>query len=178
VASTAAKRYAQAVFELAKERGALDAWETDLGRLSELVSNRDARDFFASPSVSTERKMAVLDEALAGGSDETRNLVKLLVERNRIEDIPQISALYQAAVRAERGIVFADVTTAEPLNEQETALVREQLKNLIGRDVELRPRVDPSIIGGIIAQVGDQLIDGSVVSQLRRLRTRLATAAR
>ncbi|HEU5430210.1 MAG TPA: ATP synthase F1 subunit delta, partial [Thermomicrobiales bacterium] len=75
-------------------------------------------------------------------------------------------------------IVFADVTTAEPLTAQETALVRQQLKNLVGRDVELRPRVDPSIIGGIIAQVGDQLIDGSVVSQLRRLRTRLATAAR
>ncbi|HET7093855.1 MAG TPA: F0F1 ATP synthase subunit delta [Thermomicrobiales bacterium] len=178
MASTAAKRYAQAVFELAKERGALDAWETDLTRLSELVGNPEARNFFASPSVPSDRKMALLDEALGGGSDETRNLVKLLVERNRIEDIPQISALYQAAVRAERGIVFADVTTAEPLNEQETALVREQLKNLIGRDVELRPRVDPSIIGGIIAQVGDQLIDGSVVSQLRRLRTRLATAAR
>ncbi len=177
MASTAAKRYAQAVFELAKERGALDAWETDLARLTELVSAPEARDFFASPSVPAERKMAVLDEALADRSPETRNLVRLLVERNRIEDIPQISALYQELVRAERGIVFADVTTAEPLNERETQLVREQLKNLVGRDVELRPRVDQSIIGGIIAQVGDQLIDGSVVSQLRRLRNRLATAA-
>ena len=178
MASTAAKRYAQAVFELAKEQGALDAWETDLARLTELVGAPEARDFFASPGVPAERKMAVLDEALADRSSETRNLVRLLVERNRIEDIPQISARYQELVRAERGIVFADVTTAEPLNEQETQLVREQLKNLVGRDVELRPRVDPSIIGGIIAQVGDQLIDGSVVSQLRRLRNRLATAAR
>ncbi len=177
MASTAAKRYAQAVFELAREKGALDAWESDLARLTELVSDREARDFFASPSVPAARKLAVLDEALAGGSPETRNLVRLLVERNRIEDIPQIYALYQEAVRAERGIVFADVTTAEPMDERETALVREQLAKLVGRDVELRPRVDPAIIGGIVAQVGDQLIDGSVVSQLRRLRTRLATAA-
>ena len=68
MASTAAKRYAQAVFELAREKGALDAWESDLARLTELVSDREARDFFANPSVPAARKLAVLDEALAGGS--------------------------------------------------------------------------------------------------------------
>ena len=174
MASGAAKRYAQAVLELAKERGTLDAWHADLARLNELMSNPQATAFFANPSVPAEQKEAILDEALAGGQPEARNLARLLAERGRLEDVPQIFALYEDGLRTERGIVVAEVTTAEPLNPEEQQLVGEHLSRLVGKRVELRSRVDPEIIGGIVARVGDQLIDGSVISRLRRLRARLA----
>jgi F-type H+-transporting ATPase subunit delta len=82
--------------------------------------------------------------------------------------------LFQAMVLEAQGIAIADVTTAEPLDEAGQAVVREQLSKMVGRDVQLRLTTDPAIIGGIVARIGDQLIDGSVINQLRRLRTRLA----
>ena len=176
MASGAAKRYAQAVLGLAKERGTLDAWHADLARLNELMSDPRSVGFFANPGVPEERKRAILDQVLAGAQPEARNLARILVERRRLEIVPQLFALYEDGLRAERGIALAEVTTADPLGPAEQAAVRERLSRLVGKQVELRPRVDESIIGGIVARVGDQLIDGSVISQLRRLRERLGAA--
>ena len=121
MASGAAKRYAQAVLSLAKEQSTLDAWQRDLARLNELMRDEQARDFFANPNVPLERKRAVLDEALAGGQPEARNLAHLLLERRRLEIVPQLYTLYEEGVRAERGIVVADVTTATRLGTREQA---------------------------------------------------------
>ena len=176
MASGAAKRYAQAVLELAKEQGTLDAWHAHLARLNELMSSPQSVGFFANPNVPDERKNDVLRQVLGGAQPEVHNFVRLLAERGRLQDVPQIFALYEDGLRAERGIVVAEVTTAEPLGPIEQELVRERLASLVGRQVEIRSRVDPDIIGGIIARVGDQLIDGSVINQLRRLRARLAAA--
>ncbi len=177
MASGAAKRYAQAVLGLAKERGTLDAWHDDLGRLSELMSDPQAVVFFANPGVPAERKDAVLDQVLANAQPEARNLVRLLSERDRLEIVPQLFALYEDALRAERGIAVAEVTTAEPLGPEEQAAVGERLSRLVGKRIELRLHVDPEIIGGIVARIGDQLIDGSVTSRLQRLRARLVATA-
>ncbi|MCC6313738.1 MAG: ATP synthase F1 subunit delta, partial [Thermomicrobiales bacterium] len=163
-------------FSLAKERGALDAWQTDLERLNELVSDPMAASFLASPSVARGRKLAVIDRVLANAQPEARNLGRLLLERDRLEDVPTILALFEAYVRDERGIAVAEVTTAEPLSPEAQGMVRDRLQQLIGKQIELRLQVDPSIIGGLIASVGDLMIDGSVVSQLRKLRARLASA--
>ncbi len=84
--------------------------------------------------------------------------------------------MFDEAVLAENGIALVDVTTAEPLDDAGQALVREHLARLLGKNIELRLHVDPEIIGGVVAQYGDQVIDGSVVNQLRRLRARLAAA--
>lgn len=177
MASTAAKRYAQAVFELAQEAGTVAAWDDDLARMGAVAEDPVARSYFANPSVSRARRLALLEAVLPADHAEARNLAALLVERDRVGDLPGILEVYRDAVRDLRGIVVADVTTAEPLGPEERELVRSQLAAKVGREVELRERVDPEIIGGIVAQVGDTLIDGSVISQLRRLRTRLATPA-
>ncbi|MDQ3044353.1 MAG: ATP synthase F1 subunit delta, partial [Chloroflexota bacterium] len=112
---------------------------------------------------------------LEGVRPETTNLVKLLAQRQRLEMIPDLYRLFQEAVLEERGIAIAEVTTAEPLGLEEQDLVKRQLKQLVGKDIELRMKTDPEIIGGIIARIGDQLIDGSVINQLRQLRARLAS---
>lgn len=175
MARGAAKRYAQAVLSLAKERGTLDAWHDDLGRLSDLMSDPAAASYFASPNVTEAQKLSAFDQVLAEGRPEARNLVRLLLERDRLDDLPAIAELFEAGVRAERGIVLAQVTTAEPLSPDEQTLVRDRLTAMTGKQVELQLQVDPEIIGGIIARIGDVLVDGSVISQLRRLRARLAT---
>ncbi len=175
MASSAAKRYAQAVFELARERGTLDAWQNDLQRLSELSANPAAAAFLANPSASREEKLAVIDRALAGTQQEARNLGRLLVERDRTADASAIAEMFEEMVRADQGIVVAEVITSEEMSHEGKVLVQRRLEDLVGKKVEMRTVVDPAIIGGIIARVGDTMIDGSVVSQLRKLRTRLAS---
>ena len=86
----------------------------------------------------------------------------------------EIIQLFSEMVMANRGVVLVDVTTADALDDAGKELVRERLKALVGKDVELRLHVDASIIGGIVARIGDQLIDGSVANQLRRLRVQLS----
>ena len=174
MASNAAKRYAQAMASLAKEKGTLDAWQADLAALTELLSNEDADNFFANPNVTDAQKRQVIESVLASGQPDARNLALLLLERGKIGLIPEVHQLFTDARLAERGIAVAEVTTAEPMDNQEQEFVRDRLRRLIGKEIELRTRTDPSIIGGIVARVGDQLIDGSVVAQLRRLRARLA----
>jgi F-type H+-transporting ATPase subunit delta len=177
VASGAAKRYAQAVLDLAKERGTLDAWQADLARFDQLMRDPLAAQFFESPQVPDDRKRAVLEQALAGAQPEARNLARLLSERGRLGDVPRIRELFEEGLLAERGIAIADVTTADELGPAEQAAIGDQLARLVGKQIQLRAQVDPGIIGGIVARVGDQLIDGSVINQLRRLRARLAASA-
>jgi F-type H+-transporting ATPase subunit delta len=173
MASAAAKRYAQAVFGLAREKGNFDAWLSDLARLDALVQDQQAAYYLSSPNVSQTEKQNVLDSSLADSQPEVRNLARLLLQRGRLHSVPDLFEQFQAMVLDAQGIAIADVTTAEPLDEQGQAIVRDRLSRIVGRDVQLRLKTDPTIIGGIVARIGDQLIDGSVLNQLRRLRARL-----
>ena len=178
MASGVAKRYAQAVFSLAKEQGTLGQWHADLALLNDVASNAEAGAFLKNPTADDEKKIALLETFLDKGDEQAqvKNLVKLRVEKQRLDIIPELYQLFEESMLAEQGIVYADVTTAEPLSEAGQTIVQEKLSELIGKQVRLRTKVDPSIIGGIIALVGDQLIDGSVINQLRQLRERLSAA--
>lgn len=174
MASSAAKRYAQALFSLGKERGTLDAWQGDLALLAGLVTDDSIATYLTNPSVTTERKLATLDSVLPQTvQPETRNLTKMLITRNRVTLVPEIREIFDDEVRSERGIVVAHVTTAERLSEAEQALVREKLEGMTGKTIDLTLRIEPDIIGGIIVRVGDQVIDGSVRNKLEKMRTRL-----
>jgi F-type H+-transporting ATPase subunit delta len=174
LASSAAKRYAQALFSLGKERDTLDAWQRDLALLANIVHDDRVADYLTNPSVTADRKLATLNAVLdANVRPETRNLARILVERNRTDLIPEIRELFDDLVRAERGITVADVTTAERLNQDEQELVRQKLESLTGNKVELALHIDPDIIGGIIVRIGDQVIDGSVRNKLEKMRSRL-----
>ena len=179
MASSAAKRYAQAIFSLGTERGTLDAWQSDLTLLANLVGDRAVATYLTNPSVTADRKLATVESVIdANVQPEARNLVRLLIERDRAAMIPEIKELFDDQVRAERGIVVADVTTAEPLSDAERDLVRRKIEDLTGKTVELSLRIDPAIIGGIIIRIGDQVIDGSVRNKLEKLRSRLLAGRR
>lgn len=173
MASGAAKRYVQAIVEIARENQSFEAWERDLARLGEMVGDQQVASYLANPSVQAAEKKKAIDIVLQDAQPEARNLAYLLVERHRTGIIPELVTAFNEAMLAERGIVVADVTTAEPLDETMQAAVRERLGELLGKSVELRLHTDPGIIGGLVAQVGDQVIDGSVQTRLRRLRNRL-----
>ena len=178
MASGVAKRYAQAVFSLAKEQGTLGQWQSDLALLNDVASNAEVSAFLKNPTTDGKQKAALLETVLenGGGQAQAKNLARLLVEKQRLDIIPELYELFEESMLAEQGIVYSDVTTAEPLSEAGQTIVQEKLSELIGKQVRLRTKVDPSIIGGIIALVGDQLIDGSVINQLRQLRERLSAA--
>lgn len=178
MASSVAKRYAEAVFSLAKENGTLSRWQADLALLSDVASDEAAKAFLSNPTGDASAKITFLNAVLDkhDGQKEAKNLAKLLVDRQRLDIIPGLYGIFEEAMLAEQGIVFADVTTAEPLDEAGQEIVRQQLSKFVGKEVQLRLKQDPSIIGGIVALIGDQLIDGSVINQLRRLRARLSAA--
>ena len=178
MASGAAKRYAQAVWSLAKEQDSMSRWRADLVLLNDVVSDPEAYAYLRNPGVSNEAKVGFLERVLAKGSGqaEARNLAQMLVQRGRVDIAPELHRIFEETLLAEQGIVVADVTTAEPLDAELQELVRQRLGAIVGKDVQLRTHVDPAIIGGIVALIGDQLIDGSVVNQLRRLRQRLSAA--
>jgi F-type H+-transporting ATPase subunit delta len=174
LASSAATRYAQAVFSLGKERGTLDVWQSDLTDLATLTGDSRVSSYLSNPSITADTKLATLEASLPSTvQPELRNLAKLLVVRDRTNLIPQIREIFEDQVRAERGITVAQVTTSEPLTADEEALVREKLAAMTGNTIEITATVDPDIIGGIVVRIGDQVIDGSVRNKLERMRTRL-----
>lgn len=174
MASSAATRYAQAVFSLGKERGTLDVWQSDLTDLATLTGDSRVSSYLSNPSITADTKLATLEATLPSTvQPELRNLAKLLVVRGRTNLIPQIREIFEDQVRAERGITVAQVTTSEPLTAEEESLVREKLAAMTGNTIEITATVDPDIIGGIVVRIGDQVIDGSVRNKLERMRTRL-----
>ena len=174
MATNAAKRYAEAVFSLAKERGTFEAWQRDLDQLAQLMEHPQVRVTLESPNVAEAQKAAVIDQVQLGAQPEARNLARLLLTRRRIGIAGQLAELFREQALAELGIVVAEVTTAMPLDKEGEAGIKRKLTEMIGKQVEIRTKVDPDIIGGIVARIGDQLIDGSVASQLRRLGARMA----
>ena len=177
MASGAAKRYTEAVFSIARDKGSFDQWQKDLDTLGNLMKDADASSVFASPKVSQAEKLDVLKAVLKDAQPEAMNLTVLLLERGRLGIAPEMANLFREYALAELGIVVADVTTAVPIDKAAESAIKQRLSALVGKQVEIRTHVDDSIIGGIVARIGDQLIDGSVSTQLRRLRDRLEAGA-
>lgn len=170
MASSAAKRYTQALTEIAQESNTFDAWQRDLDTLAALVSDEEVLNYFQSPSVQVEQKLKTAEVVLADAQPEARTLLRMMIERRRLRLFPEIATLFAEEALAAKGIVMIDVTTADALDDAGEQLVRERLKGIVGKDVELRLHTDANIIGGIVARIGDQVIDGSVLNQLRRMR--------
>ena len=176
--TTAARRYAEAIFELGDESRALEQWQEDLQVLAEVAGDGGVVAALESVKPPLEDRLALLDRALAGMSPLTRNLARLLVSRGRFSLLPQIASVYEEMLDARNNVVRAQVTSAVPLSEDERRDVVERVRALTGAsDVRLEARVDPAIIGGLILRIGDRLIDGSTRARLVQLRRRLAGVA-
>ena len=176
--TTAARRYAEAAFEVATRDGTVDAWRRDLDAAARALGHEAVLRGLMNPAIPLEEREAIVVRALGDEVDRrVVNLVLLLLRRGRVEILPRIAAEFDRLDDRRRGITHATATSAAPLGEEEVRDLASRLERLTGGTVALELAVDPDIIGGIIVRVGDRLIDGSVRGRLERLRTRLVTGA-
>ena len=174
----AGSRYAHALFSIAKERGQTDAWAGQIQKLGSLVDEPGAMRVLTAPGLSIRQKQQAIESVAGPLAREVGALLTLLLERKRIDQLPALAEAFAGLVRQEKGIELAEVTTAVPLNDADRAGVAGWLTRYLGHAVEVRYNVDPEIIGGVVARVGDQLIDGSVRGRLEGLRRTLAGTQR
>jgi len=173
-----AKRYSQAVFEIAVERGELDRWQSDLGRIARLGEDAGLATLLASPKLHFDDKARLLAEPLGDINPLARKLVYLLVARGRLGMAGEITDEYQRLLDNYRGIEQAEVITAVPLDEEDKLRLAERLGAVVGKQVVIKPKVDSSMIGGLVARIGGKLLDGSTRSRLEALKKELSGVAR
>jgi F-type H+-transporting ATPase subunit delta len=207
--TTAARRYAEAAFELAERDATLDAWLAALTAAAEALTLETALRIVDNPAIPLRERQAAVEAILGGRAFESllgraieqlpapevdpttvrrqvaervgrqlTNLVGLLVERRRVALLPKVADAFRRLIYARRNIVEAEVASAAPLTEAERAALRERLARLVGRRVELRERLDPGLLGGLVVRIGDRLYDASVRGRLERLRNRLIAGSR
>jgi len=170
---TAARRYAEAAFEIASADRSIDDWERDLERLQMVLEDPELRVLVEHPAVAYADKERVLRRVAGDVRPEAASLVLLMVRRGRPRAITRMVEHFRALVRRHRGIALAEVRTALPLEESQRTAVTDRLHELTGDEIEITEMVDESLIGGITVRIGDQLYDASVRSRLERLRARL-----
>jgi F-type H+-transporting ATPase subunit delta len=172
---SAGRRYAQAVFELAQSTNQLDLWASDLEVIKLVFEDRAVSIRLENPKVTQDKKVALVSQILKGKiSQPAYSLAILLVNRQRQAFAGAIYTEYNRLLNNLRGIAEAEVTTAVEMDPATEARVIEQLTKITGKQILMTKKVDPSILGGIVARVGDTLIDGSLKSRLQALRKSLA----
>lgn len=173
-----ARRYAQAAFEIALEKDEFDAWHDDLGYLANALESDEFSEFLDAPQVTVSQKIALIDETVGGSiSPLARNLLALLASRNSANLMSSVAEAYQEMLDVHRGIERAEVVSAVPLSDEQQSKVESMLKEMVGKDISLTVRVEPEILGGFVARVGDKLIDGSTRTKLEGLRRELIQQA-
>jgi F-type H+-transporting ATPase subunit delta len=172
----AARSYAKALFELAKERQQTDPTGRELASVTDVVSgDPELRQFLARPGVSATAKRAVADEIAQrlGVSKLVHDFVKLVADHGRGEQLPDIADAYRDLVDADSGRVRARVRSAIVLTEQERTTLASRLGAALGKTVVVEDRVDRELLGGLVAEVGSLVADGSLDGQLARIKDRL-----
>ena len=173
--ATSSRRLAQAAFEVALAREGIDRWEKDLADVQALLLNEDFAAMLESPQVPARVKLDGVDMLLRDVSLRVRNFVGVLVTRGQTRRFEAIFEEFRRLADDRRGIARAEVVTAVPLDHEWRGRVVQGLETIVGKKVILTERVDPAIIAGVVARVGDRLIDGSARARLRDLRGALAT---
>ncbi|HET9613229.1 MAG TPA: ATP synthase F1 subunit delta [Candidatus Limnocylindrales bacterium] len=175
---SAPRRYAEAAFEIGQRDDTIETWRRDLDQAADtLGEGSELLGVLANPALPLEGRREVVGRVYGGLSEKARNLLLVLVQRGRIEQLPRIAAEFRRLDDQRQGIVHATVTSAAPLNDTELRALTARLEQMTGKRVALQAGVDESLLGGLIVRVGDRLIDGSVRGRLERLRTQLASGA-
>jgi len=180
VFSEVAEPYAQALMALAKDQGLTEQFGTDVAFLLDaLTSSDDLAGFLANPLMGVDVKKCVLSQLSTDRvSPLMQSFLMLLVDKNRIMYLADVLQQYQVLLRELTQTVLAEVTAAVELSDQQKDAIRQKVIGLTGaRQVELSINVDPAILGGLVIQVGSQIIDASLRGQLRRIGMQLGATA-
>lgn len=172
-----ARRYAKALYDLAREGGQTEAIGREFEQVAAVLSKEArARDVLTRPWIkpADRRAVAATVAQKAGGRKLVQDFVGLVAERGRADHLPEIAAAYRTLVDAEHGRVRAQVRTAVALTDQEKQELAARLQRALGKKIMVEEQVDATLLGGFIAQVGSLILDGSLDGQLARVRQRLA----
>ncbi len=173
-----AEVYARAVFEVAVENDALDRVRDELGEFADALNeSRELQVFLFSPYFSTKEKSEGLDKAISGADETFVNFLELLVEKHRMPALFRIRRAFDARWQEENKLLPVQVTSAVDLDEKLVQGIGERIQEQTGRKVDLSSNVDPDVLGGLVLQVGNMVLDASVRSRLERLRKQVAAAA-
>jgi F-type H+-transporting ATPase subunit delta len=170
---SAAKRYAEAVLELAEESRAIEEWTAALDRIVSALS-REALRLLSAPSFPLTARRAALDGATAGEPAGVRALLQTLLERERIALLPAIARAYHDLLDERKGIEKAVITTAVPLDADQQREIVSRLERATGKRLRASFIVEPALKGGVVLRIGDHQLDGSVRTRLGAMRQQLA----
>jgi F-type H+-transporting ATPase subunit delta len=175
---TAARRYAEAAFEVAMRDGTVETWRAELDAAGEIAADDQVGHLLGNPAVPLETRTAMADSVFGKVvSRPVLNLIGLMLRRGRIEQLSLVAAEFRRLDNARQGITLATATSAAALSPDEIRALTARMEQLTGGRVELDVQVDPSLLGGLVVRIGDRLIDGSVRGRLERLRNQLVSGA-
>jgi F-type H+-transporting ATPase subunit delta len=173
-----ARVYASALFGAAKDKGNLDAIREQLGAFADaLAENHDMQLFFFSPYFSSAEKEDGLKKAVADAEPELLNFLLLLIEKHRMPVLFRIRRQYDALWAKENKRLAVTVTSAVELDPEIADRIGAEIEEQTGNEVELQSQVDPNILGGLVVQVGNMILDTSIRNRLEKLRKSVAQAA-
>jgi F-type H+-transporting ATPase subunit delta len=167
--------YARALFEVARAEGTLDEVEDELFRFARSYESSDAlRNALTDEKIPAAKRQAIVEDLLGGkATSTTTQLVSMVVGSGRGRDLPAIVDKLVARASSAKNLEVAEVRTAVPLTSDQQTRLAAALTNATGKQLNLKVVVDPSVIGGIVATVGDTVIDGSVRTRIDQLKSRL-----
>jgi F-type H+-transporting ATPase subunit delta len=174
----AARVYAEALFEVGRDKGKLDGLQQQLAQFADEVDgNRELQVFFFSPYLSSTEKQEGIERAITGAEPELINFLELLVDKQRMTEIFRIRREFEELWKQENRRIDVTVTSAVELDPAVVEKIGQEVERQTGEEVDLSSKVDGDILGGIVLQVGNMVLDASIRSRLEKLRKSVATAA-
>jgi F-type H+-transporting ATPase subunit delta len=174
----AARVYAEALFEVGRDKGKLDTLQQQLAEFADVVDrNRELQVFFFSPYLSTAEKQEGIERAITGAEPELINFLELLVDKHRMTEVFRIRRELDELWKQENRRIDVTVTSAVELDSAVVEKIGQEVERQTGEKVDLSSQVDGEILGGIVLQVGNMVLDASIRSRLEKLRKSVATAA-
>ncbi len=178
ISTISARRYAQAIFQIAETNKNPDEWQKELHKLAKLMKDREIVNLIDHPKVPFNLKSELIKQKLNTSNELVLNLCSLLILKDKLKNVDQIAEEYEGLLDERRGIKHAVVTTAVAIDETEKQKIASQLEKITGKEVSVKLQVNPSIVGGMVARIEDTLIDGSVRNKLDLLRRDLVEASK
>jgi F-type H+-transporting ATPase subunit delta len=174
----AARVYAEALFEVGRDKGKLDALQQQLAQFADAVDrDRELQVFFFSPYLSSTEKQEGIARAITGAEPELINFLELLVDKQRMTEIFRIRREFEELWKRENRRIDVTITSAVELDPAVVEKIGQEVERQTGEEVDLSSKVDGDILGGIVLQVGNMVLDASIRSRLEKLRKSVATAA-
>lgn len=174
----AARVYAEALFEVGRDKGKLDALQQQLGQFADAVDrDRELQVFFFSPYLSSAEKKQGIERAISGAEPELTNFLELLVDKHRMTEVFRIRRELDELWKQENRRIDVTVTSAVELDPAVVEKIGQEVERQTGEKVDLSSRVDGEILGGIVLRVGNMVLDASIRNRLEKLRKSVAQAA-